>query len=554
MTRSTLVIELSPTRLEAAVVRAGKIDRSACIRHELSNWESDWPAAIESLSGVLRDLVTSLNAAGMPAIVLSASPASVTSVHSCIASAGRPAAMSAATLALGNVFGAALDQHPHALVPFFTDAEPQPGGQRMRHILTAAERDDTCESLAQWVESAGARFLGAMPAPAIDALTAARELNAMNEECIIAVCRMGEHQSALAVGSRKSIRFVRPIVLGTEAFVDALTRPIHRQTPGAEPIRLSRDEARSVLERFGIPDPSAAIDPARGIDGKALLPLLQPALQRFAVEIKQSLRFGLSESERNDALLMLSGRGLPIPHLQDILRRLTAPADAEPHACSAQSTRACSTAHGTIEAFLHHRAELPLLLPSRRDQGVTLRRTRSALRVGIAAALVLVGVEGAATWLEHATLQQQTLPATQAEASAAISGSIAAAREKQRGLESLLRTHLGGDAPLAPWLSAVATAAVNRVHLSSIETKRAETGCLATIRGITLAAAPNSPDPLRQFISEVEACPVVNKLNLSHAQRSQGETENVQEFEIELHFVDLPHVVLQQARAEEPSP
>ncbi len=554
MSRSRVVIEVTPSRLEAAVVRAGRIVRSAAVRHPGApgEWDQHWPAALDALKQNLADLILGLDAKGLPAMVLAATPTAAVNIHACPASAGASAASSAAALALGNVFSSALNEHPSVTMPLFRDRSAAgPNEKPMRHVLAAAETDASAESIARWVEAAGLRFEGIFPLQAVESIAAAdAAVGNADHDGTRAVLWIGEHQSVLAVGSPERLRFVRPIALGTESLADALTRPITRRGSTDEPITLTRDEARAMLNRVGIPEPSQRIDEQRGLEGAAILPLLQPTLQRLGIEVKQSLRFGLTESERNDTNVVILGHGRTIPNLRAAIQRHLAAADARPRnatpAGEAADSEYLSSDRGGIRAFTNRSWNPPPLLPAARSRSISLNRTRVTLRVGMAACLCLVAIDGGAAAFErYASAAHPAQSDSSAAASASSAEALALARASESALSSLVESRLGSRPPIGPWLAEVALAAKGRVQLVEIRSEPGESGPVARIKGVTLPAGSPDQEPLREFINLLSACPLVNEAKLNHTQRSKSDDGNVQAFEVALTFVGLPASIMQ---------
>lgn len=543
MNRSRVAIELSPSRLEVAVLRGRKVARAAAVRIHCPDWEPRWPAALDSMKKELADLVTGLGASGATATVLLSGPTAAVNVHSCPARAGSAAACSAAILALGNNFVGPIEESARAVLPLLRDrAAAGANDKPMRHVLAFADSEPTAQAVARWIESAGLRFGGLIPLDAVEALAAVHAATSTGDRADVrASLWIGEHHSVLAVGTPGHLRFVRSIALGTESLVDALTRPIVRRgaPSGGDGITLSREQGRSLLMRAGIPEISQIIDEERGLDGGAILPLLQPTLQRFSLEVKQSLRFGLTESERNGAMLSILGAGRLCPGLEANLRGHLAAQDSRPQAASesppASGGEYVSSTHGAVHAMTAFRDAPPLLMPRARGDSLTLRRVRVALRLGIAACLALVALDGILAWNEvlQSSVGDAEVSATQVDA-------LVAARDAESMLASAVRARVGAFPALGPWLAEVSRAATGRVSLASVAMEQAEGEFAARIKGFAPTAPSETRGGLREFIDEVSACPLVRNASLRHTQRSAGEHADEQAFEIAVTFVELP--------------
>jgi len=137
---------------------------------------------------------------------------------------------------------------------------------------------------------------------------------------VTALVWIGEHSTSLAVGvgsgADRRLLFVRTVNSGTESLAEVLCRPLRRARAAAHAqiITLPHDAARKMLLAVASPrerpDPRPSEPP-----GSSLLPHLQPVLQRLSIEIKQSLRFGVTEADRPKVRIRLAGPGAAIPGL-----------------------------------------------------------------------------------------------------------------------------------------------------------------------------------------------------------------------------------------------
>lgn len=541
-----MLIELTASRIEAAVVRGRAVVASAALRHHAPEWDHNWPAALDTLKRHLADLVKGLDAEGASALVLCATPTSAVNAHSCPTSAGASSAASAAVLALGNVFNADVHDHPYLIKRLAADAPKACGSEKpATHMLAAAETNETTQAIARLIESAGLHFEGLLPIQVVESLAACEAALAPDAEAgIRAVLWAGETRSVLAVGSPGRLRFVRTIALGTEAIVDALTRPIIRRAKPGEPITLSRDEARAMLASAGVPEPAQVIDEARAIDGASILPLIQPALQRLGLDVKQSLRFGLTEAERNSAAVRVLGPGSAVPRLQAVLERQLAPADDRPHSAEQpappRDSEYLSSSAGAIAAYLSVASGIAPLVPRERAEAGLLRRTRFALRTGIAATLALVAIDGSAAWLESARSAIASASAYLNAPKSVDPTALAAARASDMALTTSVNARFGLNPPLTPWLAEVAAAAGERVRLTELRFTQSASGGAATLKGVAPDGDKPSEERLRAFIDAISACPLAAQTTLKHTQRSQSDERSEQAFEITVDFVGLP--------------
>ena len=180
-------------------------------------------------------------------------------------------------------------------------------------LLLAGERTRAVEAIAGLVRSAGAVPELLIPIRATTMRAAIASVLAYEAPSTTVVLWLDRHGASLAGGSGGVCRFARLLGGGYDLFVEALTRA-SREVGG-----LDNEHATELLLRVGIPQRGQMIDESRGLSGERVMPLLQPILQRFAVEIKQTIRFGLPEGESNRAELLLAGPGGQIPGLAETL-------------------------------------------------------------------------------------------------------------------------------------------------------------------------------------------------------------------------------------------
>jgi hypothetical protein len=555
---SRLIIEVTPSRLEAAVVRGHSVVASRSLRHHPAEEGPGWEEFLSSLAGPLDELVAALDARGLPAVVLAHSPTAAVVIHSCPAGAGAASAESAAMLSLANLASFSLDGQPALVLPVARDTRAEAPGTPQRHVLACVESDASALVLARWIERAGLRFEGCLPLEAVESWAAARDVIAAHAESSVrATLWLGEHRSVLAVGSPGRLRFVRPIGMGVETFVDALVRPIQRRGGEGEPITLTRDEARAMLAAHGVPAPTQPIDEARGLEGASVLPVLQPILQRLALEVKQSLRFGLSEPERLAASFSVGGPGSRVPRLRQHVASSLAAADARTSipadAASAEPPTIAydSATHGGIHAFIASRHAFTPLLPSASADARLNRRVRLSLRAGVAACLAMVLGQGTLTWLER--LAAPPAAGGAAWATPAARAAIDSARAHERGLSLAVESRLGSPLLAAPFLSLLAEAAPGQVRLTGVEFDRTERGAVARVRGRTdTSDAAEAPAALRRFIDALGACPGVTSATLTRSQRSTDGDASTQNFEVEARLVPTAPVVAAPVQEETP--
>lgn len=488
-----------------------------------------------------------LGASGMTATVLSSTPTCAVTVNPTPASAGSSAAHEATLLALGSLTSYSSAEATSATLPLLQDPRARNGSSpASRHTLGMTESDASVEALARWVERSGLRFSGVIPLEAVATVAAVEAATAGGDSDVVRACLwLGEHRSVLAVGAPNHLRFVRLVGLGSESIAEALTRV--SSLPGSHQgmIPLALDDARGLLFRCGIPRPSDVVDKESNLTGTTILPLLQPVLQRLSLEVKQSLRFGLSETERATAGLGLLGPGAYIPNLESMLAAHLASADnrspsAHESGFNARSIEGeyTSAMSGEIAAALEMGRQVPMLTPKAWQQSESERRIRWSLRGGVAACLAIVLVEGGISWIELRELKKGAGGPEQIASGVIDPHAFAPIRERASALLARVDSRVSAPIMLDAVQATISQAAEDRVLLESISFGPANSGPEMSLRGIAVGAASSeAPANLRAFLDALAQCPLVQAARLKHSQRSQRDGAEVQAFEVVVSFV-----------------
>lgn len=384
--RSPAVFVISPAQVE---VSAGGTARSTVARLpiELPESGSLWPAAVRELCDTLRPWVAQRGLAGRRAVVLYDNPTVATRLTSLPGLSDHQACAAARLAALGSL-GAG---EATALADACEVARDLRGEAPRRHLLAAADRRAALEAVDELIERAGLTLECVLPVEAVLIASLLRDADDSND---VARGRLfiGPRQSWLVVSGAGSLLLFRPIGLGLGQLVDVLTRPISLSGSRAD-FSLTRERAARLLETHGIPEREQVVDSSCGLLGQHVLPLLQPVLQRLVVELKQSLRFGLSEVHRRGLRLSLCGPGAAVGGLASIIGdAVDAPVQVEPD-------DAARGAEGAFEFGLEGDAirrvlpRCPNLLPPRAVARHAVRRFNRAAWAGLAVAAALLAAD-----------------------------------------------------------------------------------------------------------------------------------------------------------------
>lgn|GEM_PF-1370320 len=543
MLRSTsLCIGLSPTRLEVVVASDRAVVRAAAVELDPTEWEGYWADGLMPLDALLASLMKRVGARrGARAMLYHDGPDATAMLASCPAAGD--AALRAARLQAVEALPYPAFGNPVSCSILDRDASGDPP---RTHVLAAADRDDRAQSLYGLLVRAGCRpvLIAPMEAPLIAAAARA----ALDESCRPNDVHMllGERHTVISAGNGGSLRCLRSFDLGCDLLLEALVRAFHPVGHAAPPTTGERERAREFLHTRGIPDPDGVIDASSGLRGSAVLPLLQPIIQRYVVETRQTIRFGMSHSDLSRVRLVLSGPGGRIPRLAELLsNHLDAEAvvseDApkyEPGACSA-SLRAC------VERPLPALNLLPLSAEARRVGGVLAVGVRAG---GVAAGLLLAA-DGARIAHHRAALDRLM------HANAPIIESIDRAAEIDQRAAELAARLADAEASLAAtlgeypdWfatLRQLAAVASEDVRLLEVTGDVGREGPALTVRGIALAGTgAEGQEPLSRYLEALAASPLTRSVQLTSTRNTVLDEAPARSFVLRAQMHGLPHPIV----------
>jgi len=543
-------IEVSPSRLELAVVRGRRVLRTAVQMSTLASGEHEFPESLSGLRVSLSKLVEECQCKGLKATVIYQSAASSVLATSAPSSLGPADVEEAARLAIAGVADFSIEGAPLAMSALLTDHPVAGSAHSMRqsHSLSATERTETIEAIGDWVVHAGLRFAGAVPAGAVAmhaAVMAAWSIGGRSRDHA-AVLWIGEHGSGLACVTGGSVRFVRHFGVGIESLVGALCQPLRGRDEQAPELLLDRTTARALLADVGVPAPDHPLPGLPGYTGAAVLPVIQPALQRITIEAKQSLRFGIPEQERTSIKMQIVGPGANIPGLAEWVTRQC---NLERVETSAQ-TRAngpgdLSSTCGAIAGVIAAGHDIPILVPEQLARQRVRGRARMALAVGVALAGGWIGSDwySARAELDDQTLRLSALQSemSEGESAARLRQATIVARQAFGGVEGRVAAALGSGADAPGVLEAVALAASPEVRLSTIELQSAKESLTCRISGFVRLS--ESSDPTRaitSFVDSLAATPLFRSVRLGSTQRTRIDGAQSHAFDLIVEVVPLP--------------
>jgi hypothetical protein len=450
------------------------------------------------------------------------------------------------------------------------------------HCLAAADSESCAKALADCLRNAGLVPKAFIPVPAAMLAASMRMLVERPEKAKAGGSRLvlwiGEHGSVLAAGNAERTAFIRHLPLGVESLVDAMVRPVQgrptTKLPGTGPDGTTTDraDARAMLFSSGIPRPTGPGEASTG--GATILPLIQPVLQKYIVETKQSLRFGLSQPERTGLSLIIAGPGASIAGLAEIIARECG-IEVSAQDPAGVSPPPDDLARGDASA-LFCAGELPInLLPNELVATVSRKRLRAAMWVGAGLAAAAMSLDGAGAYVvlqkEQRTLQSLQQQAAAPNASRAAYEKTRAARRGVTLASQKIDQALGSGPEWAATLSFLAEHTPATIRLREVRAERTlparspADGSPVTTASTTCRVVgvvrPEGVMPaaliVKQFIDTLNSAPIFQFAKLGTTQRvkeptAPGEIEQavreVLSFEITLGLIELPRSLSEDAK------
>jgi hypothetical protein len=573
--KARAIIQLTMTRLVVARCRGDRVEDARAHELDAPTYKDRWPGIIAELHEPLTGLVRSLGLSGADAVLLYHAPTAIAGVYNCPATGSISEARSAARLqaaeSLSTTDGIS-DAQALATDPSPVNARGAP----QRHTLAVLDAAQSVDALTSWLTSAGLNVMQCLPVDAPALALCVRNVTATSGQkdpaTATATIWIGEHSTTMAAGVGGTLRFIRTVAIGTEALCEAMSRPMRTRRPDEVPITLDRPAARALLAKAGIPLPGDVIDSSRGIDGASVLPLLQPVLQRLAVEVKQSFRFGLTEGERTNLRIVLDGPGSALGRLAESVAQLTglsisseralgsmiglsptpgvqpipSPAQA-PAPQDSSNARVAERVSSIITAWPGLRGLGLGLVSDQTRQAQRILGARRGLRLGYLSAGALLCMSW--FWTSVQLSQSRSIfedlqrSAGDADRLAQMKTSLAEATQLMRALESRVARHASPTSDFAVLLAEVASATPPHVRISRVEIAPGERNATLRLTGrISAAAERPFAQAMRSYTDTLGAIPLVLDARLGATSRvpaSEAVTGEEHRFELSLSLAPL---------------
>lgn len=541
MSSTRVAIELLYDRMDVVALEGGRAWASQRTPITLGRDAPAWVEAVRSSGQTLRAVVAQLGVGSAAAVVVYRSPTQSVDLAS-FQLRSKAQASEAALLSVA-------ESVPYPVNTAICAAEvvgcDRTEANRQTHVVVAAERDDVAGAVVQMVETAGLKFLAATPIDATIIAQLVRQVLRYGGS-LRGWLHIGECSSFLVVGEHGDVRFGRSIALGLETIVQSLTRPF-RLSGQDDPVELDSGTARRILHQHGIPGPNEIVHEQLQLTRRHIMPLMQPVLQRYIIELRQSLRFALPQEERASIAITITGPGCGIPGLAELIgEELRLDVAALPQYAAYDYRIPAASGSELIEAvgdirFLLRLNLQPRELAHRRRVG----RLRRWLWTGVAAALALVGTDGIsfqarlgdarmeAASLATATAGVEALQETQARLLAAIAAMDA--------LEETIMAEVGARISLRAILQEFSRLTPGTVRLTSIRFQRNDGGMIGEVSGYAGEADPaTGQTELEPFIKALKNSPLFDDVMLTSVQLDSSGPTKGQRFQLNVLAVAAP--------------
>jgi len=499
----------------------------------------------EAITKALRTLVNTNGLAGATAHCIYDLGDAAISLVSCPASLGLARAHSAAELAAEDKASDAPDT-VYTLCDLATDrtnsnnqAATTPS---QRHTLIATESDQTLTALRSVIQLSGLRPGWLTPAAAVHAAALARR--AMDAQGAGVDVIIGWRTTVLATHRAGRLVSIRTLSAGVETMLKAIDTQDHTENH------------HETLEQL-----ATATDPTalRTTAGQPIIPKVAPVLQRLGVELKQSLRLGIPDTERRNAVVTVwssAGRFDWLAGMISTFIEVESRTGPEPISAPSAWRQA-----GIARLGLLPRAKLA----ERRG-----KRILASLWCGAAAACGLLATEAFITRAdihnERGRIAAVAAVRADAERLVAQRDATAEAIERQRRWSTAIDKALGEATDIASVLHTLASATPEPVRFEGLDIERdAQHRIVCRLRGRVVAQGVAAAGALGDFINNARSSPMIADAAIRHVERfttretrteqaTTADTASASRFEIELTFVTTPFTVAHKPMHNSASP
>ncbi|MEM9065658.1 MAG: hypothetical protein AAGB51_09240 [Planctomycetota bacterium] len=542
MARPTLYISLSRSRIEAVLQRSGRVAHASA-ELDPDRYAEAFGLDLTPLDGALGDLLADLGLPSGARVRLAYQTLDGVSDLFTPSGAGGVTHESMA-LAIADRVSYVPDANPLAF------REVTAGGSA--HVLVASDKDHVVAGLDGWLERAGLRAAEIAP---FQSWALAQSIETPPEtDGPYLVVNLGASTMVLTGYSDGALVFSRVIAAGYDTIIDAIAQLAAKDAQAAPDRDEKVESAQATRESFraaatdalfgsGIPSREDTLRVGSLLAGQRVLAAIQPSLQRFGVELRQTLRFGFGDSALLRVRLRLDGPGA---HIAGLERVLVNQLELEP-----LPERELSEATANVlsaEYMARTRTTGVGLISSEELEQDRARGFSRALFVGGTAALLLLGGEAGFNWnrssaaAEELNRVQAQIEDIRAEDERWVDATELA--ERITRVEDQIGSKVGVIVDWRSTLAEIGAAAKGRVSLSELVGRSDDGMPRIELGGVAFAFEPGArpSESLAGFIASLrEAAPFAG-VTLGETSAELHEGEPALQFRVTLELRITPGV------------
>ncbi|MCH8823985.1 MAG: PilN domain-containing protein [Planctomycetes bacterium] len=537
----SVAVALLPDRIDIIARNGQSIEVAQRIPIKLDTDPVAWIKDLRGIGELLKEVVQENNLEGTPTYVVYDSPTQVVDLvelNISSPSQAREAAIISCAEAIPYSLDAAVTE---AIVIGRDPSDDDP----QTHVLLVADRQDIATAIVDMIEEAGLDFQTATPlqATVIAKLAGASLRNSQTYQGWLYV---GNNSSFFIVAGQGKLRFGRNINIGLETLVESLTRPIFStgQTPTVE---LDLATARKILHTHGVAYGDDVVIMQPRLTQNQIVPLMQPILQRLVVELRQSLRFGLPQSQDEPITLAITGPGCNVPGFASLLgQELNMPVTVD--SCYADYDYSCPSSPGNDAVIATNNRpflERMSLQPPDVAQQQTTTHIRRWLSVSLVVALAIVVMDTLSMELRLNGLRAQE---------SAIAGQVAiidslrktkmqlaSAVEDMAKLNTTIADQIGSYYDFKSILQDISLLTPQSIQLMNLALRRGSDGLIVTIDGFAIADdVSEQKSELEAYIESLKQSPLFADVLLKNVQVAVVNGSSGDRFEASFHAIELP--------------
>lgn len=534
-----VIIELQGSRVEVIVRQGGRCVRAHRISVNLSPEPAGWIESIGGISDKLALAVQKLGVEGQSAIVLYTSPSQIVELAGFEVKSARDAC-DAARLRCSDSMPVSVNSTICESVCVGVDSH---GPKRKFHTVAVAEREDVLAAIEEMVERAGLKFDHATPIAAVISKYVSVRATSEKASCQ-GMLYVGERHSCFLVTEKGAIVFSRLINIGLESLVRSLTRTFHVNSRILN-IDLNAERAREMLHTCGIPSAKFVVPEDFGISAQQIIPMMQPVLQRLVVELRQSLRFGLTERQRQEISLVLTGPGSSLKGFSECLgHELEIEFALDDEYAEFDYTTPGAPGSEVINAIdqLETQDDLRLLTKSL-TQARWSGRLRQWLWTGAAAAVAMIVIDavGYEMQLKEAHWQLETIEVFSSQFekleknSARLQETIVALQE----LDHCIFDEMGTSVDLQAAMNEISQLTPSSILFNRISFQNRNQGAVGSMMGYAFVDVMGG-NQLEEFMDRLRRSPLFSQVQLLNVQVGRHEGRQTQRFDISFVQIESP--------------